>query len=335
MLHVLHDYLHSHDDKERMWWSYKRASLGLADRLLMLAEQSQSELLEQHALRVQGCGNVLKFKRDVDGHHLVLYQAYFCKDRLCAMCQWRRMLKVTYQMRKTIEQSLIRYPSSRFLFLTLTVKDVKGEDLRSTLKTLNSAFTRMVKWRTVKTDLIGFVRSAEVTVNRETMMYHPHLHVLLQVRSSYFKGGHYLKHADWQALWRMALRIDYDPMVNIQVIKPSARRHDGDSILNATAEVGKYQVKPAMYLSEDSEVDMVIIDTLRTQLRGLRMVTYGLALKDINAELFKNDDATDAQSNLVKVGKDPQVNATADEVTAVWNSHIKNYVIVREKGSIL
>lgn len=334
LLLALHDYVHSSDDKERSWWLYKRRSLGLAERLLLIAESEQEEhikqKLENKAQTVRTCGNVLEFRREADGKHMRLFRAFFCKDRLCAMCQWRRQLKVTYQMRKTIEKALIEYPGSRFLFLTLTVKNVKGDDLRKTLQAMNKGFRNMIRWKKVSVDLLGFVRSAEVTVNKKTMMYHPHLHILLMVRPSYFKGGHYFNHKQWQAMWKKAMKLDYDPMVNIQVIKPNAKRQDGQTILSAVAEVGKYQVKPTTYLTADKPQDALIIKTLEEQLRNSRMVTYGLALKKINKELFKDDDANSDNADLVNVDDGNGIETTAEIVTATWNTAVKNYVILEK-----
>lgn len=330
-MRVLHDYLHDSDDKERKWWLYKRQSLGLAERLLLIAESKQEMEIQQkfnsRADSVLTCGDVLRFKKEPDGKHMKLYQAYFCKDRLCAMCQWRRQLKVTFQMRRTIEQALIEYPGSRFLFLTLTIRSVKGDELRNALRSMNVAFRNMIRWKKVKADLLGFVRSAEVTVNKNTMMYHPHLHVLLMVRPSYFKGGHYFSHSEWQSMWKKAMKLDYDPMVNIQVIKPNSKRKNSQTILSAVAEVGKYQVKPTTYLTADKPQDALIIETLERELKNSRMVTYGLALKDINKRLFKDDDASSDNADLIHVDDDDSIKATAETVTATWNSKIKNYVI--------
>lgn len=333
----MHDYLHSYDDKERNWWKYKSQSTGLADRLLLVAKNDQDEeskeIFKETAHKVRQCGNYLEFAKEPDGKHMKLFKAFFCKDRLCAMCQWRKELKVTYQMRKVIEQALITYPTGRFLFLTLTVRNVKGDNLRSTLQSMNKGFRRMMNWKKVKTDVLGFIRSAEVTVNQKDLMYHPHLHVLLFVRASYFKGGHYFNHNEWQAMWKKAMNLDYDPMVNIQVIKPNKKRKDGESILSAVAEVGKYQVKPTSYLSEDKPKDAIIIKTLETELKQSRMATYGLVLKDIKKRLFEdNDDPDSKNADLVHVDGDDNddVKATAEIVTACWNAKIKNYVVLEK-----
>lgn len=334
LLKALHDWLSPTSEKERPWLEMKLRNLGYADRLDLLAQQlffDEKSKMKKHAENVRDCGNYLQFVRDPKNKkHMVLAKAFFCKDRFCALCQWRRLLKVTFQMKRTIEKSLIENPTSRFLFLTLTVKDVKGNEIRDSIKKMNRAFTRMMSWKNLKSVVIGFVRSTEITVNRETMMYHPHLHVLLQVKSSYFKGGNYLSHNDWCNLWGKAMKLDYKPLVSVSTIKP--KKTGDDSIVSAVAEVGKYTVKPTTYLSTDKSFDIQIIKTLRQQMSHLRMVSYGLELKKIHKDLFSDKDIDD---DLVSVDdNNTDAIANAEKVIARWNSGIHNYVIVEPKGKI-
>lgn len=332
-LRALHDWLSPTSEKERPWLEMKLRNLGYADRLELLAESlvhDEQRKMDKVALRVRDCGNYLEFMKTPGERHMVLARAFFCKDRFCALCQWRRLLKVTFQMKRVIEKSLIKYPSSRFLFLTLTVKDVKGDEIRTSIKSMNEAFSRMMKWKRLKPLVLGFVRSTEITVNRDTMMYHPHLHVLLQVKGSYFKGGNYLSHDEWCKLWAKAMKLDYKPLVSVSTIKP--KKTGDDSITSAVAEVGKYTVKPTTYLSTDKAQDVQIIKTLRSQMSHLRMVSYGLELKQIHKDLFGDKDIDD---DLVNVDEDnKEAVANAEKVVAMWNSGIHNYVIVEPKGKI-
>ena len=73
-------------------------------------------------------------------------------------------------------------------FLTLTVKNVASQDLKDELRNLTKGFDRLFKRAKVKKNLIGYMRATEVTYNSETKEYHPHLHILLMVKSTYFKG---------------------------------------------------------------------------------------------------------------------------------------------------
>ncbi|MCQ2966957.1 MAG: protein rep [Alphaproteobacteria bacterium] len=74
------------DGKDKDWRGRKVLSLKLADIFKEL--QYKDSLIE----RVQTCGDVLRFIRREDGS-LKLYQAYFCKNKFCPMCNWRRSMK--------------------------------------------------------------------------------------------------------------------------------------------------------------------------------------------------------------------------------------------------
>ena len=62
----------------------------------------------------------------------------------------------------------------------------------------------------------------------------------LEVRPSYFDSG-YIKQKDWTALWRAALGVDYDPLVDVRNVKGGTAK--------AVAEVAKYPVKMDAILS--------------------------------------------------------------------------------------
>lgn len=309
--------------KPRKWGVRKEQSRQYAKRVYKLADIYYSDVMRKHAGRVWGCGDSLEFKQNKNGQK-ILIGARFCHDRLCALCQWRRMLKMSYQMTKTIEQSLIDYPNSRFLFLTLTVKNCTGDELHDTVKALNTGLAGMMRRKKVKQDIIGYVKAVEVTVNNDRETFHPHIHVLLQVSSSYFKKqGHYLKHDEWMKLWRRAMKLGYDPSVRISPVKA---RNGKDSVHASIAELAKYQTKATQFLSLEEDKDLKIIDILRTQLDHTRMLAYTGHLKEIYSKLFKqeNEDTED----LVKVdGSWENIDPEAMDIVAVWDEHFHNYVI--------
>ena len=76
--------------------------------------------------RVYQCAEVLKFIEQQDGTKK-LYQSYFCKNKLCPICNWRRSMKYAYQAELVVNEAMKRYPKGRFLFLTLTIKNVSGK----------------------------------------------------------------------------------------------------------------------------------------------------------------------------------------------------------------
>lgn len=320
MARVLQDY--TKQGKPRKWGVRKAQSRKYAQRLYKLSDVYQSPTLKKLAGRVWACGDILEFGQSPNGNR-VLLRAQFCRDRFCGLCQWRRMLKMSYQTTKTIQQALIERPTSRFIFLTLTIRNCEGDQLKEFVNQLNKAIAKLFRYKRVKKNVIGWIKALEVTVNREDGTYHPHAHVLLQVSTNYFKNkGEYVTHAEWQALWAKAMQINYEPMVSVEAVKA---RNGKDSINASVSELAKYQTKATQYLSLDVDDDLKIIDTLRTQLRGNRMLSYSGMLKDIHNKLFKQED--EASEDLIRVAGDEQVDPKAGLVIAQFNSHFQNYVI--------
>ena len=198
--------------------------------------------------RVQTCGDLLRFIRREDGS-LKLYQAYFCKNKLCPMCNWRRSMKYSYQTSRIVDEAIKQEPRARFIFLTLTVKNVAGNDLNQTLSSLTQSFDRLFRRAKVKKNLIGYLRSVEVTHNELTNEYHPHIHVLLMLKTSYFKGGNYISQEEWGDMWSQSLKIDYVPMVDVRAVKEK-----GKGLRGAILETAKYPTKPFKLEMENKQV---------------------------------------------------------------------------------
>jgi hypothetical protein len=78
-----------------------------------------------------------------------------------------------------------------------------------------------------------FVKTVEVTRGKTPVgSAHPHFHVLMMVKPSYFTHG-YLSQAKWVEMWQKSLRIDYKPILDVQALKPQ------DSLIGLLAEVIK------------------------------------------------------------------------------------------------
>ena len=182
-----------------------------------------------------------------------LHHANFCRDRLCPLCNWRRSLKVFGQVSKVMEA--IEGEGYRYLFLTLTVRNVWGEELADAVQALYDGWRELYhhymagSYRTaekrLKTDryvtrqrrgekikvkqegiVAGTFRVLEVTVSDGKYLpewagsFHPHLHVILAVKPDYFKRGHYLDTSEWADIWRKACGLTYEPSVKIEAVRP-------------------------------------------------------------------------------------------------------------------
>lgn len=303
--------------KERPWKEKKVASVSYAELLEILKIKK--------AENVRQCGNVLEFKATDEGY-LKLYKTWFCKSKLCPVCNWRRAMKNSYQTQKIVEAVIQEKPSARWLFLTLSNRNsVDGETLEKSLKQMNIAFNRMFKYKKVSKNLIGFMRATEVTVNEKDGSYNQHMHVLMCVESKYFRGSdNYISQDEWLELWQKALKVDYKPVANIKAIKPNKKGNN--AIESAIKETSKYAVKASDYLTSDQEKDLEVVNDLEQGLYKKRMISYGGLLKIKHKEL-NLDNAEDG--NLIQTGdeKISDEEEKANSIMAIWNYEKQNYFL--------
>lgn len=324
--------------KERDWKGKKKRSLLMADHHM------EVEKLMKKAERMYDCGNYLVFKMK-DGR-LKLYQAYFCKARLCPMCNWRRSLKIAFQNKKIIQEVNER-EKVKWVFLTLTVRNVEGEKLKDTMDQMTKAWNRFAGYAKFKRSMKGYFRAMEVTRNWDKDSewygtYHPHFHVLLAVPNSYFQAKYYLSQAEWTDMWQRAMRLDYTPIVHIAKVKPKVESPDFVEIeqelqktileQNAIFEVSKYPVKDTDVIrgNEVTSENVQTVKDLDKALAYKRLISYGGLLKEIHKEL-QLGDAEDGDLIHIDEDSDEVANGALD-VMAYWNIGLKNYVICKRNG---
>ena len=299
------------------WRSKKVMNIEYADLL--------KELQYKKADNVRSCGEVLKFKKREDGS-LKLEQAWFCKSRLCPMCNWRRSIKHSRQVIKIVDEAVKKYPKGRFLFWTLTTKNVfTGDGLKDELARMNTAFNSMLKYKKVSKNLLGYLKATEVTVNKKDGSYNQHLHVLVFVKSSYFvNSDNYISQKELTEFWKKALKIDYTPIVNVKAVKPKVNAKE-QNVIAAVYETAKYPVKSIDYLTGNHEENLQRVDDLEIGLKRKRLISFGGVFKEIRKELQLDDVET---GDLIKTSSEEDEELTTGQViVARWNWERKNYFI--------
>lgn len=298
------------------WRSRKLKNMELAEMMF--------ELNLKKAIRVEECGARLEFIQKENGQRR-LHKAYFCKDKMCPMCSWRRTMKLTYQTKSVVTEFLKEKPKARFLFLTLTLKNVHdGDELDQSLRDMTLGFNRLFKYKAIDKNLLGFMRVTELTVNDKDKSYNQHMHVLMAVSSSYFNKKDYLKHKDWQIYWQKAMKLDYLPQVRISAVRSNTKGDsDTDSAIKETA---KYSVKSSDFLKHGHEENLKIVKDLNTGLHRKRMIAYGKMFKEIHERLHLSD-AEDGNMIHVKDDEKEENSEQAEIIVANWNFKKQNYYI--------
>lgn len=283
-------------------WDKHRAYADKVEALYLGSE------FEKYSQRLHFCSELLQFglTLSVEEFKLKLRAARFCRVPRCPICQWRRSLMWKARAYRVLPKIVEDYPTHRWVFLTLTQKNVPITELKQSLQHMNQSFQRLSQRKSWPA--LGWLRSTEVT-RGEDGSAHPHFHCLLMVPSGYFSHS-YIKQADWVVTWRSCMRIDYDPIVDVRAVK------QGTSPAQLVPELLKYVTKES-----DTVLDREWFLELTRQLHKMRMVATGGVLKEYLKELEQEPE------DLIGTdGDDP----TADEalVNFEWKRSEKLYRMV-------
>ena len=288
------------------------------------------DFLKRRADRMYRCSDYLVFGDVVNPETgeitRKLQAAEFCRDRMCAMCQWRKSLVLFAQVSDIMDKIDSDHPREFVpIFLTLTMKNVAIDELGQGMADIIKAWSKLMYKRYNRKPYRvarGWFRALEVTYNAETQEWHPHIHAVLLVDADYFENPEkYIEHEAWIAEWRWALGVDYDPNVDVRTIKGERAK--------AVAEVSKYAVKPGEWLDEtdyDGTDERVYI--LATELKGRRLTAFGGLMLQVRKELNQED-----VENADLVHTDDDATLRGELVVALdryeWQVGITNYVKVK------
>ena len=299
-------YLTDLSPKDKPWDKHR----GLAETVKGIYRLSEHDKL---ATRIGTCSNLLEFglvSAENNQQQFKLKSTWFCRVRHCPVCQWRKSLKWRAKFFQAMPGIKAEYPTHRWIFLTLTVKNCDVKDMRSTITDMNKAFKRLSERKTFPG--VGWIRSLEVTRNRQTGQAHPHIHCLILVPSGYF-GKSYIKATKWVERWQQCLRVDYPPVIDIKAVK--GKTSDADGMAAAVCETLKYTVK-----EEDLVVDADWLIELTYQLQGTRAVNIGGCLKKFMKPESENED-------LVNIAETEDAKLPESDISVYfgWKENIKRY----------
>jgi len=214
-------------------------------------------------------------------------KAHYCGNRWCMVCNRIRTARAI----QAYEPALEAWGDDAY-FVTLTVENCTGDELRSTIRGMTAAFTSCK--RTIKRThglLLEAIRKLEVTYNWKTDTYHPHFHIIVNGEAQ----AEALKHYWLQRSERRAVHAAQD-------VRPLDK--------GGKKEIFKYFTKLLADGKEGKKADPKSLNVIFEQIKGLR--TYqpiGFKIKDYAAPV--DPDAPLETVNTTKAYK------RSDE-TVVW-----------------
>lgn len=281
-------------------WAQHKAEAQIISTALRVAQQ------DEISDRMDECANWLAFRRSANGS-MHLHRANFCRVRICPVCQWRRSMKTASMVRQADtwlqdQRTAKGHKPYRHAMLTLTVPNVPGDQLRTTLSRMSAAWQRLSQRTAVRQAVQGWIRSTEITYNEMANTYHPHMHVLLLVNASYYSSRYYITHADWLKLWQEAMRDNKITQVDIR------RATDLSGLV---AEIAKYATKPQDIISLTDDLDQMatVASTLLRACHRRRFLGWGGAYKRAYIALGLTDPD---EADLVHI--DPDAELTDAEI---------------------
>jgi plasmid rolling circle replication initiator protein Rep len=270
-------------------------------------------IFDRLAGRIKGCTGYLGFAWEVDQDtgemRLKLREAHFCRVRHCPVCQWRRSLMWQARFLKALPAIEQAYPTARWLFLTLTIRNMPVQELRQSLQEMNRAWNRLRLRQEFAGNVLGWIRTTEVTRGHDGSA-HPHFHCLLMVRPSYFGKG-YVKQERWADLWRECARLDYRPSVDIRVVKARLGAPGESPMRRAVSETLKYAVAPEDLMDRDWLLE------LTRQVFKLRFIASGGVLRNI----LRETEETEQDLLLAEDGEGGEPTLFFD-----WRRAVRRYI---------
>lgn len=304
-------------DCDNDWRGDKLKTLELAQSYVRLEDNEK-------ACKCVECGTYLDFYYDLKTGGHKLRRANFCKDRLCPMCIKRRQKKIYHQMSKIMNVLSDDYV---FVFLTLTQKNVSGDELSDEIDNLMNGWKKLISRAPFKKAVKGWFRALEITHNLDVNnvsydTYHPHFHVVLAVSRNYFSGRNYIKHEDWCEMWQSCMKLDYLPNVDVRRFKASNKKE----LQKSVSEAAKYTVKDNDFLIPDNEeLQDKTVAILTHALANRRLIAFGGVFKEVHNQL-KLDDID--KGDLVNVeGEDLREDIEYYRKVVMWNFGYSNYYI--------
>lgn len=284
----------------------KARALETANKYEVIYKSTGIPYYNDKAFRIKNCSSYLEFIKIKGSYRLV--NTNLCRVRMCPMCAYKRSIAVFRNTKEIIDYIAKTYKRPKYLFVTLTVKNVNGEDLSKALDHLNRSWANLVRQKALKNIILGSIRTIEITYNTSTGLYHPHIHVMLHTSYDLYSGRNYISQQKLRDMWKSAAGLEYDPIIDIRRV----RSNKGKEI----AEIAKYAVKPINW----DEVPNQVLITLDDVLHKRHMITLSGSIREAK-KAIKITDIED-RKEWIEAAQDPE----AEKIIYTWHFGRNRYI---------
>lgn len=250
--------------------------------------KSINQRFKNYPKRLHECAERLWFADRADQETgeevLKLAKAEFCRIRHCPICQSRLSMRWVAKFHQIMPELLEKHEKTQFILLTLTVPNCEVTELRATIQKMNEGWRRMSNRAFFKKKILGFIRATEVTRNPINNTAHPHFHVLLHVKDSYFNGRNLITHAKWLEYWQDAMRDPSIKIVDVRKVRESSKKTHEENLLSGALEVVKYATK-----HDNITAHTEFFLEYAIQVDRLRFMATGGTLKELMADIDRDD----------------------------------------------
>ena len=199
----------------------------------------------------------------------------FCHNRYCPICNYLSSRAKYARVIQTVQ----KMPDYKFVFVTATIRNVTGQNLRNALEGLSVAFHRFQNRKPMSNLSQGYFRTTEITYNAKTNTFHPHIHLLVALPDDYYEK-HYVSAYDWRIAWEKSARLDYTAQVDIRAVA------DDENLYKAVAEISKYCLKMSDVMECE---DLEVINELVKATKGKRLVNASGCFKNLEYVKFESE----------------------------------------------
>lgn len=293
-------------DKMQKITQKKEHSIAISKKLIAIGERNRG-------LRMKACNTEIQLYRCKCCGKTKILNAHLCRDRLCPTCQYLLSVKRYNQMIKTID-NIENIGAYDWRFVTLTIRNCYPEKLEDTISKMLKAWDKFCKRRLIKRILSGAARSLEITYNKASGQFHPHLHILCA-----FKKNSALSLRELSEFWQESLNIDYLPECDIK--EPYSKTDD--KISAAVIECFKYATKS----KEVAEMPLSSFAFLVNALRGCRLLSFCGIIREARKKIgiIENDEAEQEV-----LDSDMCCGAKMQKAIAKWSFSENNYNVIME-----